>query len=267
MKLLLLLGLALFATSACARVATPDASANLTTADDGHPNDDWNRHFTGDDLTGPITAADDDPWSLSVAHGTKLLQGMQGSDADADAAILYNLGSTAESPSDGDLINKLKEWGYNDDTDALAKKADPECNFDNPNSHMLKKAFADLSISLKPKSQGGPNQCFQIEHYDSPAVKLGDDGKMPEKVLQRHDVCGKEYRIINAEHTIGINAEARAVYAMQLSSAAKAARRLWKRATLADKLPAIRSVSDIAWAFWNRVHFPPPPSKASNTSL
>lgn len=41
---------------------------------------------------------------------------------------------------------------------------------------------------------------------------------------------------------------------MQLSSAAKAARRLWKRAPLTEELPAIRSVSDIAWAFWNRAH-------------
>ena len=77
-------------------------------------------------------------------------------------------------------------------------------------------------------------------------MKLGDDGKMPEKALQRYDVCGKEYRITNAEHTIGVNAEAGVVYAMQLSSAAKAARHLWDRTTLADELPAIRSVSDIA---------------------
>jgi hypothetical protein len=111
---------------------------------------------------------------------------------------------------------------------------------------MLKKAFSDLGISTTSKSQGGSNQCFQIQHYDSPAVKLGDDGKMPEKANQRYDVCGKEYRVTNAEHTIGVNAEAGAVYAMQLSSVAKAARRLWKRAPLAEELPAIRLVSDIA---------------------
>jgi hypothetical protein len=210
MKSLLLLALALFATSACARIAPSNLTAsstfdNATTANDSHL-DDW---------TGLFTAADDDPWTLSVARSAKLLQGMKGSDADADAATLYNLGSSAESPFDGDLIDKLKEWGYNDNTPALDKKADPECNFDSPNGHMLKKAFADLSISFKPKSQGGPNQCFQIDHYDSPAVKLGEDGKMPEKANQRYDVCGKEYRITNAEHTMGVNAEAGAVYAMR----------------------------------------------------
>lgn len=196
--------------------------------------------------------ANDDPWILSVARGAKLLQGMKASDA--EAATLYNLGTTAESPFDGDLIDKLSEWGYNDATGALAKQADPECNFDSQNGHMLKKAFGDLSIGTKSKGQGGPNQCFLIEHSDSPAVKKGDDGKMPAKADQRYDVCDKEYRVTNAEHTLGVNAEEGAVYAIQLSSAAKAARRLWKRAPLAEELPAIRSVSDIAWAFWNRVH-------------
>jgi hypothetical protein len=45
---------------------------------------------------------------------------MKGSDT--EAATLYTLGTTSESPFDGDLIDKLKEWGYNDNTDALAKK-------------------------------------------------------------------------------------------------------------------------------------------------
>jgi hypothetical protein len=174
--------------------------------------------------------------------------------SDAEAATLYNLGTTAESRFDGDLIDQLREWGYNDATDALAKQADSECNFDSQNGHMLKKAFGDLGMGTKSKSQGGLNQCFLIQHFDSPAVKKGDDGKMPAKADQRYNVCDKEYRVTNAEHTIGVNAEAGAVFAIQLSSAAKAARRLWKRVPLADELPAIRSVSDIAWAFWNRVH-------------
>jgi hypothetical protein len=108
-----------------------------------------------------------------------MLQRMKGSDA--EAVTLYSLGNTAESPFDGDLISQLREWGCNDNTDALAKKADPKCNFDSPNGHMLKAAFSSLGISTSSKSSGGPNQCFQIEHCDSPAVTLGDDGKMPEK--------------------------------------------------------------------------------------
>lgn len=197
-------------------------------------------------------AAADDPWTLSVARDAKLLQGMRSSDA--DAASLYGLETTAESPFDGNLIEGLREWGYNDNNDALAKQADSECNFDSRNGHMLKKTFTDLGIGTNSKGKGGPNQCFAIEHANGPAVKLGDNGKMSEKADQRYEVCGKQYRVTNAEHTIGVNAEAGAVYAMQLSSAAKAARRLWKRAPLTEELPAIRSVSDIAWAFWNRAH-------------
>jgi hypothetical protein len=250
LKSLLVAGIVFLAALTHARSVIPDSPTNLTsvslvlntTAQSPDPLDEWDSS---------VTAAEDDPWTLSVARGAKLLQSMKGSDA--EAAILYNMGSTAESPFDGDLIDKLQEWGYNDNTDALAKMADPECNFDSPSGHMLKTAFTDLDIGLSSKKKGGPNTCFQIEHHSSPAVKLSE-GKLPEKVNQRYEVCGTEYRVTNAEHTIGVNTDAGAIYAMQLSSAAKAARRLWKRTPLAEELPHIRSVSDIAWAFWNRAH-------------
>lgn len=245
-----LVRLAICATSVCALVL-PSGPSELTASANVTNSTLVGGGFAGKWL-GPVKTADNDLWTLSVARGTKLLQGMKGSDT--EAARLYGLDTTAESPFDGDLIDKLHEWGYNDNTDALARQADPECNFDSRDGHMLKKAFGDLGIGIKSKSQGGPNQCFSIEHFDGPAVKLGDDGKMPEKANQRYEVCGKEYRVTNAEHTIGVNAQAGAVYAMQLSSAAKAARRLWRRAPLTEELPAIRSVSDIAWAFWNRAH-------------
>ncbi|USP75837.1 hypothetical protein yc1106_03111 [Curvularia clavata] len=241
---------ALYAASVFALVvpdlsSEPVSTANGTLLNDT-PFEEWFR---------PTKAAggdEDGLWTLSVARGTKLLQGMKGSDA--EAANLYGLEKTAESPFDGDLIDTLREWGYNDHTDALAKQADPECNFDSRDGHMLREAFSDLGIGTKSRNQGGQNQCFSIEHFNGAAVKLDDDGKLPAKANQRYDVCGKEYRVTNAEHTIGVNAEAGAVYAIQLSSAAKAARRLWKRAPLTEELPAIRSLSDIAWAFWNRAH-------------
>ncbi|EUC47215.1 hypothetical protein COCMIDRAFT_24834 [Bipolaris oryzae ATCC 44560] len=248
MRLLLLIACATCATFVHGLVV-PDVPSELATGTTNstfpseHPLEEWSE---------PVKAAADDPWTLSVARGAKLLQGMRSNDA--DAASLYGLATTAESPFNGNLIDKLREWGYNDNNDALAKQADPECNFDSRDGHMLKKAFTDLGIGISSKGKGGPNQCFAIEHTNGPAVKLGDNGKMPEKADQRYEVCGKEYRVTNAEHTIGVNTEAGAVYAMQLSSAAKAARRLWKRAPLTEELPAIRSVSDIAWAFWNRAH-------------
>jgi hypothetical protein len=55
----------------------------------------------------PATVADDNPWTLSVAHDTKLLQGMESSDP--EAATQCGLGSTAEPHLDDDLIDKLRE--------------------------------------------------------------------------------------------------------------------------------------------------------------
>jgi hypothetical protein len=122
--------LLLFANSIFA-LAVPDALCNLTTSSEHNLTFANDNHFDG-----PVKTADDNPWTLSVNRGAKLLQGMKASDA--EAAALYNLGVTAESPFDGDLIDKLREWGYNDATDALAKQADPECNFDSSNGHLLK---------------------------------------------------------------------------------------------------------------------------------
>ena len=149
--------LLLFASSALV-LAVPNNLPNFTIGSE------HNLTFANDNhIDGPVTTADDDSWKQTVARGAKLLRGMKASDA--EAATLYDLGASAESPFDGDLIDKLREWGYNDATDALAKQADPECNFDSSSGNILKKAFGDLSIGTKPKSQGGPNQCFLIEHF------------------------------------------------------------------------------------------------------
>jgi len=124
--------------------------------------------------------AADDAWTLSVQRGAKLLQGMK-SDNKA-AATLYGLGETAESPYDGELRDILVSWGYNDNTEAMQKKHDEECDMENGNK--LKKCFDELGMGTKSKGQGGPNQCFQIEHFDSPGVILNEDGSRPEKANQ-----------------------------------------------------------------------------------
>ena len=238
----------MFATSVLA-IVPPVAPSNTTLTFFSNSTFANKLHF--DAATEPFTAADDDRWTLAVARGAKLLQGMKSSDA--EAAALYNLGTTAESPFDGDLVAKLREWGYNDANEALAKQADPECDFDSSSTHLLKRAFNDLGIGTKSMRQGVPNQCFKIEHCYSPAV-LKIDGEMPAIDHQIYEVCGKYYRVTNAGFNIGANSQAGAIYANSLYSAAKGASVLWDRVPLADELPAIRSASDMAWAFWNRVH-------------
>jgi hypothetical protein len=43
---------------------------------------------------------------------------------------------------------------------------------------------------------------------------------------------------------------------MNILSAAHSARRLWRTTPTPDQLPHLRSVSDIAWAFWRRATSP-----------
>ncbi|KAI4667815.1 uncharacterized protein J4E88_010066 [Alternaria novae-zelandiae] len=205
--------------------------------------------------TDPVRTATGDLWTLAVARGAKLLQGMRSSDA--EAAALYSLGTTAESPFDGDLVAKLREWGYNDANEELATTGDEACDFDDPYGHSMKRVFDELAIGTKSMRQGGQNQCFQIEHSNGPAVKKDENGKMPELKDQRYEVCGKEYRSTGASFNIGANSQAGAIYGNILFSPARNARSLWEEEPPADALPAIRSVSDMAWAVWNRVHTNP----------
>jgi hypothetical protein len=205
---------------------------------------DWDGLATGVDSA-------DELWAKAIARGTKLMIAMKFSDK--DAAALYTMGESAESPFEGDLYDKLREWGYNDNDEKLQKDADLECRMDSSDGHRLGKAFADLGVSTKSKGQGGDNVCFQINHYNGPAMKRDHEGNLPEKKNQKYEVCGKEYAATGAELTMGANAAAGAIFAININSPAKAARQLWRRSPQTEELPHIRSISDMAWAVWNRV--------------
>jgi hypothetical protein len=75
---------------------------------------------------------------------------------------------------------------------------------DSASGHMLKKAFNELRMTTKSKSQRGPNECFQIERYDSPAVILEVDCTRLEKADQYYNaLCGAEFRITGVEYRVG----------------------------------------------------------------
>ena len=59
----------------------------------------------------------------------------------------------------------------------------------------MKKAFDELGLGTKAKANGGPNQCFQINHQDGPNVKRKENGQLPGVGNQYYEVCGKEYRV------------------------------------------------------------------------
>jgi hypothetical protein len=204
---------------AVARVASDpplDATFELNTTN-------WN---DGDD--GVTTFAGEDKWTLSVQRGAKLLQGMKADDR--AAAALYGLGETAESPYDGDLRDTLASWGYNDNTEAMQKLHDKDCDMENGNK--VKKCFDELGLGTKSKAQGGPNECFQLEHYDSPAVILKEDGSRPSEEKQTYKApCGTIMRMTGAANTVGINAAGGAVIAIDIISPARAATSLWRPLT------------------------------------
>jgi hypothetical protein len=131
-----------------------------------------------------------DKWSSSVVRGRKLVQAMKATDV--VAATLFNLGETAESPFDGDGKQTFETWGY-DESEKLQKDVDKECDFEN--YHKIKKTFAELGMDTKSKGNGGPNQCFVINHWDGPAVKRNWLGKLPEPKKQKYKVCETEYRV------------------------------------------------------------------------
>jgi hypothetical protein len=73
----------------------------------------------------PLTAVDtpEELWNKVLEPGKKLTAAMKASDQEAGAA--YSMGYSASSPFDSDLLDKLKEWGYNDHDPQLQKGCRP----------------------------------------------------------------------------------------------------------------------------------------------
>jgi hypothetical protein len=160
------------------------------------------------DFDCPTTAVDGDSvWDKSVNRGFKLVQGMKM--GDKEAGQLYGLGDSAESPYDGDLHDTLEAWGYRDNAEGMKASVDKECNMDSgalTSGQWLKKAFDELGMGTKSKGKVGPNECFQIEHYNSAAVIPDENGKGPPKDQQWYKApCGTDFRVTGAEHTVGVN--------------------------------------------------------------
>jgi hypothetical protein len=160
------------------------------------------------DSDGPATAIDGETaWDKSVQRGAKLLQGM--TSGDKEAGQLYGMGDSAESRYDGDLHDTLESWGYRDNAEGMKLAVDKDCNMDSKSildGQWLKKTMDQLGLGTKSKGKGGPNECFQIEHYNSDAVELNEDGKRPPKDQQYYKApCGADFRITGAEHTVGVN--------------------------------------------------------------
>jgi len=133
-------------------------------------------------------------WEKAVNDGRTLYHAMLSKDSIARWFFkdFPDFAETVQSPFDGDLRDKLKEWGYKDD-DELSKAIEKDCDFDA--YHNIKPAFNELGLDTRAKKDGGPNQGFRVDHQDGPAIKRKDDGSLPGGENQYYDVCGKKYRV------------------------------------------------------------------------
>lgn len=132
------------------------------------------------DWSGPSSGASDvdSAWDKTVEKGRTLYSAMKSKDSVAKWFFKNypDFAETVQSPFDGDLREKLKEWGYNDN-DGLSKQTEMDCDFDA--YHWIKIAFDDLGLNTKAKKDGGPNQCFRFDHHSGPNIKRKEDGTLP----------------------------------------------------------------------------------------
>jgi hypothetical protein len=152
-----------------------DTGLNITYADDTFSD--------GNEPSTVSTNAEPSKFDKAVEIGRTLDSAMKSKDSVARWFFKSypNFQDTCQSPFDGDGREELKKWGF-DDSDALSDGVKNDCDFDK--YHNIKVAFDELGLDTRAKTNGGPNECFKVNHRDGPA-----------EANQYYDVCGKEYRV------------------------------------------------------------------------
>lgn len=128
-------------------------------------------------------------WESAVEYGRTLNSAMKSNDQVARWFFKDhpNFAETVQSPFDGDLREELKTWGYMDN-EVLSNQIKNDCDFDE--SHDIKRAFDELGLDTKAAKDGGPNQCYRVDHHSGPNIKLNEDGTLPPETRQFYEVCG-----------------------------------------------------------------------------
>lgn len=72
------------------------------------------------------------------------------------------------------MVEEMKAWGYNDNSVLY----DNYCDFKDKFQYDLGVAFQALGIDPRSAGQGGPNQCFSIEHQNGPTIPRKPDGRL-----------------------------------------------------------------------------------------
>ncbi|KAJ4347557.1 Mitochondrial import inner membrane translocase subunit tim8 [Ascochyta clinopodiicola] len=195
-------------------------------------------------------------WQKYVCRGEKLNQACK-----LDKGKATQFAGPIDSVWDGTMEAELKLWGYKE------LPADSHCYFGD-----IEPAFRALKIDMETAMEGGSNYCFQVCHFDAKARNA--QGERIAYRDQTYKVNDKEYRVggrqivtqtsssrsdylqmTGAYSIIGVNVRSGVVYFVDVRSASNSAEYLWKpEVPTADKLPALKQISDISWGFWNRVH-------------
>ncbi|KAJ8106913.1 hypothetical protein OPT61_g9226 [Boeremia exigua] len=204
-----------------------------------HQSQDQERPSQSHSLTARdlVTAANANLWQAWVCRGEKLNQACKNT---KDKAAGF--AAPIDSPWDGTMEEDLKLWGYRE------VPADTHCDFSD-----IEKALKGLGIGVLPAMEGGDNHCFQVRHSYDDGSEVKD---------QTYDVKGRKLRMTDAYSIIGANAISGAVFFVDIKSAQRGAEELWyPEVPTAASLPELRAISDIAWAFWNRVQAKRPPKR------
>lgn len=139
--------------------------------------------------------AGDPLWEAAKCKGNNLYHGMAFNE---DQAVAYI--NPIVSPWDGPMTTEMATWGYADDTASPMRQLD--CDF--ANYHRMRRAFEALGADPRVSGYGGPNKCFTILHYNSPAVERQPDGQMPPRDFQYYTVNGRQYRVRHQDFHLGI---------------------------------------------------------------
>ncbi|OAK93794.1 hypothetical protein IQ06DRAFT_204231, partial [Phaeosphaeriaceae sp. SRC1lsM3a] len=163
----------------------------------------------------------------------------------------------------GTLESELATWGWRE------SKWDQEDHCDFTAGFMgrgnVKSAFYDLHLSALPKTQGGDNVCYAVEHYDD--QKLEDDYSHGMYYHEYYTVNGQQYRLTGGSYCFGVNQKGGALIAKLLRSPLSAAQEYWGEDSDDDddhdnmpslsSMPALRRPSDIMAAYWLRNNLAP----------
>ncbi|KAF3036014.1 hypothetical protein E8E11_005662 [Didymella keratinophila] len=192
---------------------------------------------------------DDERWCSYFKRGLSLMKAMMMDDNEVRQELGWGI---IQSPWDGDMRQDLETWGY-DDSDEGHRDHDYDCNFTNQGKYKLEHVFKDLSTDPRSAGEGGPNHCFYVQHSEGPAMIRDEDNQLPYNSWdQRYRVDPTEYKATGAHASIGVNPADGFLYFHNRLSAEKAAKDYWGYPPTPRELPALRSSSDISWAFWNR---------------